>query len=132
MANFIKKYWKYILCFILGAVIASLIPGSYSNKFFKKSFNYINNKEAEIQSLKDSNNQLNGQITILKRDKDLIASRIVELEKIKDSMDVEIKNQDANINNINSKFAEIKQINNYDDKQLRDYFSKYSTRKNSF
>lgn len=123
--NFIKKYWKYMLCFLLGVLLTCLVPTSPMSNFLKRGYKYINKKEQEIQVLKDANNQLQGQNTILKRDKDVIEKRIVILEAKKDSLDIAIKNQDKVIEKINDKYEEIKRIDNFNDKQLHQFFSDY-------
>lgn len=127
--NFLKKYWKYLLCFFLGILLACLVPSSPINGFLKKGYKYINKKETEIQVLKDANNKLEGQNQILKRDKEAIEKRIPIMLQRMDSLDKEVKKQDDIIEKINDKYEKVDRITNFNDKQLHQFFADYRRRK---
>ncbi len=129
LTNFIKKYWKYMVCFFFGVFLTCLVPSLPINGFLKKGYKYINKKETEIQVLKDANNKFEGQNQILKRDKEAIEKRIPIMQQKMDSLNEEIKKQNDILEKINNEYEKIDNITNFNDKQLHQFFADYEQRR---
>lgn len=126
LINFVKKFWKYILIFLLGFSCSLLIPSSNVSRLVKKGSKYAQNKEKQIQQLTETNRKLEEDNKKLTQDKKNIESSYFVLSHERDSINVLILNKNKEIIKINKQYEEVNNIDNYNVKQLYQFFSDYN------